>query len=39
MYSKRVILLIPPIETLATQVTLDVISSVPRGVEEETGLS
>jgi hypothetical protein len=37
--SKRVIFLIPPIETLATTVTLDVVSSVPRRVEEETGLS
>jgi len=30
---------VPTIETLATKVTLDVVSSVPRGVEEETGLS
>ena len=39
MDCKRVILLIPPVETLATKETLDVVSSVPRGVEEETGLS
>lgn len=39
MDGKRVILLVPPVETLATKVTLDVVSGVPRGIEEETGLS